>query len=92
MTENKTFIGNIHISSIERTEKLPLWNTNTNSFINTHMTNNILEVQAEDKAEARRKIFAIVRKLQTKVQFKTGFDSKVGDNATFYINRITQKK
>jgi hypothetical protein len=56
------------------------------------MTNNILEVQAEDKAEARRKIFAIVRKLQTKVQFKTGFETKEGDNATFYINRITQKK
>ena len=49
MIKNKKFIANVHVSSIEREEKLPLWNTNTDSFIETHMTNNIFEIDAEDK-------------------------------------------
>ena len=92
MIKNKTFIANVHLSSLDREIKIPLWNTNTNSFIDTHMTNNIFEVQAEDKAEVRRKVVALVKKLQTKVQFKRGFDTKQGDNAEWYINRITEKK
>lgn len=92
MIKNKTFIANIHVSSIEREQKLSLWNTNTNSFVDSHMTNNILEIQAEDKAEVRRKVNVLVRKLQSKVQFKRGFVTKQGDNATWYINRITEIK
>ena len=92
MNKNKTFIANVHLSSLDREVKVPLWNTNTNSFIDTHMTNNIFEVQAEDKAEVRRKVMALVKKLQTKVQFKRGFVTKQGDNAEWYINRITETK
>jgi len=91
MIKNKTFIANVHLCSLDREIKIPLWNTNTNSFIDTHMTNNIFEVQAEDKAEVRRKVVALVKKLQTKVQFKRGFVTKQGDNAEWYINRITEK-
>lgn len=92
MNKNKTFIANVHLSSLEREVKIPLWNTNTNSFVDTHMTNNIFEIQAEDKAEVRRKVVALVKKLQTKVQFKRGFVTKQGDNAEWYINRITEIK
>ncbi len=92
MIKNKKFIANVHVSSIEREEKLPLWNTNTDSFIDTHMTNNIFEIDAEDKHEVRRKVKALINKLQTKVQFKRGFTAKQGDNAMWYINRITEKK
>ena len=92
MIKNKKFIANVHVSSIEREEKLPLWNTNTDSFIETHMTNNIFEIDAEDKHEVRRKVKALINKLQTKVQFKRGFTTKQGDNAMWYINRITEKK
>lgn len=91
MIKKKKFIANVHVSSIEREEKLPLWNTNTNSFIDTHMTNNIFEIQAEDKHEVRRKVKTLINKLQTKVQFKRGFITKQGDNAMWYINRITEK-
>ena len=92
MIKNKTFVANVHLSSLEREVKIPLWNTNTNSFMDTHMTNNIFEIQAEDKAEVRRKVVALVKKLQTKVQFKRGFATKQGDNAEWYINRITEIK
>jgi hypothetical protein len=92
MNKNKTFIANVHLSSLDREVKIPLWNTNTNSFIDTHMTNNIFEVQAEDKPEVRRKVKALINKLQTKVQFKRGFVTKQGDNAEWYINRITEIK
>ena len=91
MIKNKTFVANVHLSSLEREVKIPLWNTNTDSFIDTHMTNNIFEIQAEDKQEVRRKVVALVKKLQTKVQFKRGFVTKQGDNAEWYINRITEK-
>jgi hypothetical protein len=91
MLKNKKFIANVHVSSIEGRQKLPLWNTNTNSFIDTHMTNNIFEIEAEDKHEVRRKVKALVNKLQTKVQFKRGLVGKEGDNAMWYINRITEK-
>ena len=91
MLKNKKFIANVHVSSIEGRQKLPLWNTNTNSFIDTHMTNNIFEIEAEDKHEVRRKVKALVNKLQTKVQFKRGLEGKEGDNAMWYINRITEK-
>ena len=92
MIKNKKFIANVHVSSIEGKQKLPLWNTNTNSFIDTHMTNNIFEVEGEDKHEVRRKVKALVNKLQSKVQFKRGFVTKQGDDAEWYINRITEKK
>ena len=91
MLKNKKFIANVHVSSIEGRQKLPLWNTNKNSFIDTHMTNNIFEIEAEDKHEVRRKVKALVNKLQTKVQFKRGLVGKEGDNAMWYINRITEK-
>ena len=91
MIKNKKYIANVHVSSIEGRQKLPLWNTNTNSFIDTHMTNNIFEIEAEDKHEVRRKVKALINKLQTKVQFKRGLVGKEGDNAMWYINRITEK-
>jgi hypothetical protein len=91
MLKNKKFIANVHVSSIEGRQKLPLWNTNTNSFIDTHMTNNIFEIEAEDKHEVRRKVKALMNTLQTKVQFKRGLVGKEGDNAMWYINRITEK-
>ena len=77
----KTFTGNVHIFSNDDS-KLPLWNTNTNSFVDSVMTNNIIEVIAEDKNEARTKINKVVTFLNSKVT--------LGHNkqATKYINRI----
>ena len=83
-TKTKTFTGNVHIYSNDDS-KLPLWNTNTNSFINSVMTNNVIVVQAEDKGEARTKINKIAENLQSKVT--------LGSNkqATKYINQIFVK-
>jgi len=92
MIKNKrTYIGNVHISSLDN-DYLPLWNTNTNSFINSIMTNNIFEVQADNIKEARRVFVAMTKKLQTKVRLQVGIGRKAGDNAMYYINRITEKK
>ena len=92
MIKNKTFIANVHVSSIEREEKLPLWNTHMNTFVDTHMTNNIFEIQAEDKHEVRRKVARMIRTLQPKCQFKTSIQRKEGDNAQYYIQEIREKK
>ena len=90
MIKNKrTYIGNVHISSIDNVN-LPLWNTHVNDFVDSRMTNNIFEVQADNIKEARRIFVAMVRKLQTKVRFQIGIGRKAGDNATYYINRITE--
>ena len=80
----KTFTGNVHIFSNDDS-KLPLFNTNTNTFIDSVMTNNVIVVQAEDKKEARTKINKIVNGLQSKVT--------LGSNkqATKYINQIFVK-
>jgi len=80
----KTFTGHVHISSNDDS-KLPLFNTNTNTFISSVMTNNIIVVQAEDKGEARTKINKIAENLQSKVT--------LGSNkqATKYINQIFVK-
>lgn len=91
MIKNKNYTANIHISSLDRNVKLPLWDTESNSFVETHMLNNVLSVKAEDKQEARRKFYAMVRKLQTKVKFVKGMFPKQGDQATFYINQIWEK-
>ena len=82
--KTKTFTGNVHIYSNDDL-KIPLWNTNTNSFINSVYTNNMIEVQAESKGEARTKINKIVESLQSKVT--------LGNNkqATKYINQIFVK-
>ena len=63
--KTKTFTGNVHIYSNDDS-KIPLFNTNTNTFIDSVMTNNIIKVQAEDKSEARKKINKIVNSLQSK--------------------------
>ena len=83
-TKTKTFTGNVHIYSNDDS-KLPLFNTNTNSFINSVMTNNVIEVQAENKNEARTKINKIAENLQSKVTL--GHDKQ----ATKYINQIFVK-
>ena len=82
--KTKTFTGNVHIYSNDDS-KLPLFNTNTNTFIESVMTNNIIKVQAENKNEARTKINKIVENLQSKVT--------LGNNkqATKYINQIFVK-
>jgi len=82
--KQKTFTGNVHIFSNDDS-KLPLFNTNTNTFINSVMTNNVIVVQAEDKKEARTKINKIANSLQSKVT--------LGSNkqATKYINQIFVK-
>ena len=82
--KQKTFTGNVHIFSNDDS-KLPLFNTNTNTFINSVMTNNVIVVQAEDKKEARTKINKIVESLQSRVT--------LGHNkqATKYINQIFVK-
>ena len=82
--KTKTFTGNVHIYSNDDS-KLPLFNTNTNTFIESVMTNNIIEVQAENKNEARTKINKIAENLQSKVT--------LGHNkqATKYINQIFVK-
>lgn len=85
------FKANVHISSLDG-ENLPLWNTNTNSFIDVHMTNNILETEANDKHEARAIFYKMIRKLQSKVIFQKGMTRKEGDEAMFYINQIWQSK
>jgi len=83
-TKTKTFTGNVHIYSNDDS-KLPLFNTNTNTFINSVMTNNVIEVQAENKNEARTKINKIANNLQSKVTL--GHDKQ----ATKYINQIFVK-
>ena len=83
-TKTKTFTGNVHIYSNDDS-KLPLFNTNTNTFINSVMTNNIIKVQAENKNEARTKINKIAENLQSKVTL--GHDKQ----ATKYINQIFEK-
>ena len=83
-TKTKTFTGNVHIYSNDDS-KLPLFNTNTNTFINSVMTNNVIEVQAENKNEARTKINKIAENLQSKVTL--GHDKQ----ATKYINQIFVK-
>lgn len=82
--KERTFTGNVHIFSNDDS-KLPLFNTNTNTFINSVMTNNVIEVQAENKNEARTKINKIAERLQSKVT--------LGSNkqATKYINQIFVK-
>ena len=82
--KEKTFTGNVHIYSNDDS-RIPLWNTNTNSFINSVYTNNMIEVQAEDKGEARTKINKIVESLQSRVTL--GHDKQ----ATKYINQIFVK-
>ena len=83
-TKTKTFTGNVHIYSNDDS-KLPLFNTNTNTFIDSVMTNNIIKVQAENKNEARTKINKIAESLQSRVT--------LGHNkqATKYINQIFVK-
>ena len=82
--KERTFTGNVHIFSNDDS-KLPLFNTNTNTFINSVMTNNVIEVQAENKNEARTKINKIAESLQSRVT--------LGHNkqATKYINQIFVK-
>ena len=82
--KTKTFTGSVHIYSNDDS-KLPLFNTNTNTFINSVRTNNVIEVQAENKNEARIKINKIAENLQSKVT--------LGSNkqATKYINQIFVK-
>ena len=82
--KTKTFTGNVHIYSNDDS-KLPLFNTNTNTFINSVRTNDVIEVQAENKNEARTKINKIAENLQSKVT--------LGHNkqATKYINQIFVK-
>ena len=82
--KERTFTGNVHIFSNDDS-KLPLFNTNTNTFINSVMTNNVIVVQAEDKGEARTKINKIAENLQSKVTL--GHDKQ----ATKYINQIFAK-
>lgn len=91
MIKNKNYTANIHVSSLDRDVKLPLWDAESNSFVNTHMLNNVLSVKAENKQEARRKFYAVVRELQAKVKFVKGMFPKQGDQATFYINQIWEK-
>jgi len=83
-SNEKTFTGNVHIFSNDDS-KLPLFNTNTNTFIDSVMTNNIIKVQAENKNEARTKINKIAESLQSRVT--------LGHNkqATKYINQIFVK-
>jgi|TARA_R110001599_G_scaffold46347_1_gene135955 hypothetical protein len=83
-TKTKTFTGNVHIYSNDDS-KLPLFNTNTNTFIESVMTNNIIKVQAENKNEARTKINKIAESLQSRVTL--GHDKQ----ATKYINQIFVK-
>ena len=82
--KTKTFTGNVHIYSNDDL-KIPLFNTNTNTFINSVYTNNIIKVQAEDKGEARTKINKIAESLQSRVTL--GHDKQ----ATKYINQIFVK-
>jgi len=83
----KTFSASAIVTS--RTGKdLPLWNTNTNSFVFALMTQNNFTIQAKDKTSARKQIFKLVRAIQTKVNLRKAF-STIG-NADFYIRQINQ--
>lgn len=89
-TNKTTFKVIVHVSSLDG-NKLPLWNTHTNTFINIDKTHHIIEVTAEDKHEVRRKISRMMPQLQHRVQLKKGFEAKEGDNATWYIQQIYAK-
>ena len=91
MIKIKKFIASVHVSSLDG-EAISLWNSNTKSYIDIDKTHPAITIEAEDKHEVRRKVKALIGKLQTKVQFKRGFVTKQGDNAMWYINRITEKK
>ena len=82
MIKNKTFTANIHASSIGG-EKLPFFNTNTNTRIATESTNHFLTFQAKDKHEVRRQVAKRVRELQSHLVF--------GEDYTYHINQIFEK-
>ena len=82
MIKNKTFTANIHASSIGG-EKLPFFNTNTNTKIPMESTNHVLTFQAKDKNEVRRQVAKRVRELQSHLVF--------GEDYTYHINQIFEK-
>ena len=82
MIKNKTFTANIHASSIGG-EKVPFFNTNTNTKIPMESTNHVLTFQAKDKNEVRRQVAKRVRELQSHLIF--------GEDYTYHINQIFEK-
>ena len=82
MIKNKTFTANIHASSIGG-EKLPFFNTNTNTKIPMESTNHVLTFQAKDKNEVRRQVAKRVRELQSHLVF--------GEDYTYHIKHIFEK-
>ena len=82
MIKNKTFTANIHASSIGG-EKVPFFNTNTNTKIPMESTNHILTFQAKDKNEVMRQVAKRVRELQSHLLF--------GEDYSYHINQIFEK-
>ena len=82
MIKNKTFTANINVGSIGG-EKLPFFNTNTNTKIAMESTNHVLTFQAKDKHEVRRQVGKRVRELQSHLVH--------GEDFTFHINQIFEK-
>ena len=72
-TNKTTFKAIVHVYSLDG-NKLPLWNTHTNTFIDIDKTHHIIEVTAEDKHEVRRKISRMMPQLQHRQVPVTNFD------------------
>ena len=89
-TNKRTFKAIVHVHSLDG-DKLPLWNTHMNTFVDTSLTHHILEITAENKHEVRAKISRMMPTLQNRVQLKKGFEIKEGDNAQYYIQQIYTK-
>ena len=87
MNNNKTFKGIVKVFSTgDFFNKVSLFNADMNKFVMSHMVQNIIEVEAPSKNEARILINKIARSQQSEVTLTSGLGTW-GD-ATLVIDRI----
>lgn len=87
MNNTTTFKGIVHVSSTGNFfNKVSLFSSKLNKFVMSNMIQNIIEVEASSKNEARLLIKEIARKQQSQVTLTSGIGTE-GD-ATLVIERI----
>lgn len=87
MNNNKTFKGIVNVSSTGNFfNKVSLFNAELNKFVMTNMVQNVIEVEAPSKNEARLLINKIARSQQSEVALTSGLGS--WGEATVTIQRI----
>jgi hypothetical protein len=90
-THTKTFKGIVNVSSIgeDPYKKVSLFSVALNRHVMTNMIQNVIEVEAPSKNEARLLINKIARSQQSEVTLTKGF-ANWGD-ATLVITQIIEK-